>query len=77
MVMARMTAVSRENVRGAERIEVFEVRGRWAVKVWIGERLGLVHGGDGLAMLYPSIGAAERAVRRINGTVHVVVGAPA
>lgn len=77
MGTSRMTATSRENVRAADRIEVCEVRGLWSVKVWVGDRLGLVHGGDGLAMLYPSIGAAERAVRRINGTASVVVGAPA
>ena len=64
--MARMTAVSRENVKAATRLEVVEVSGLWAVKVWVGDRLCLVHGGDGFAMLYPSAGAAERAVRRLN-----------
>lgn len=66
---ARMTATSREAVKAATNVELVNMSGLWAVKAWNRDRLCLVHGGDGFAMLYPSVGAAERAVLRINPRV--------
>lgn len=69
---SRMTKQSKENLEAAERAELVNVQGEangggssWYIKLWLGGRLGVVHGGDGLAMLYPTAGAAERALLRV------------
>ena len=65
----RMTANSRAALQAADRIEIlaFEHRGQvsYGVKVWAGDRVAFVTGGDGFVMQYPTIGAAERAIKRI------------
>lgn len=68
----RMTKQSRENLTVADRAELVTVQGEangggvsWYIKLWVGGRLGVVYGGDGLVMLYPSAGAAERALLRV------------
>jgi hypothetical protein len=68
----RMTKQSKENLEAAERAELVNVKGEangggssWYIQLWRGGRLGIVHGGDGLVMLYPTAGAAERALLRV------------
>ncbi len=73
----RMTATSKAAIQAAERVEIMAVESglsrSYCVKAWADGRLCLVHGGDGFAMLYPSVGAADRAVRRIRSDVPVSV----
>jgi hypothetical protein len=73
----RMTATSKAAIQAADRVEIFTVEAggsvSYCVKAWSADRLCLVHGGDGFAMLYPSIGAADRAVRRLRPDVSVSV----
>lgn len=68
----RMTKQSKENLEAAERVVLVNVQGEangggssWYIQLWRGGRLGIVYGGDGLVMLYPSAGAAERALLRV------------
>ena len=66
----RMTKQCKENLVAAERAELVNVQDEagessWYIQLWRGGRLGIVHGGDGLVMLYPTAGAAERALRRV------------
>lgn len=82
----RMTATSKAAIQSAARVEVFAIQGQaniagdplacrsYGVKAWLPDgRLCLVHGGDGMAMLYPSVGAAERAVLRLRPDVSISV----
>jgi len=67
---SRMTKQSRENLAVAERAELVNVQDEaggssWYIQLWRGGRLGIVYGGDGLVMLYPTAGAAERALLRV------------
>ena len=69
----RMTKQSRENLKAADRAELrpFHAESNgggvalWAIYLRHAERLAVVHGGDGFVMMYPTPGAAERAIKRI------------
>lgn len=73
----RMTATSKANLQAADRIEIhtFEHRGQlsYGVKIWANDRTAFVCGGDGFVMLYPTIGAAERAIKRVRPDVSISV----
>lgn len=67
----RMTKQSKENLQVAESITIqptFPVPDypvAFMVRCQLGQRVGYVHGGDGFLILYPTAGAAERAIKRI------------
>lgn len=73
----RMTKQSKENLTVADRAELRPFSGggsdRWAIYLFLGDRLGVVHGGDGFVMLYPSAGAAERAIFRVRSDIRVTI----
>ena len=66
-----MTKQSKENLQAAESITIqatypdprYPVA--FMVRAQLGQRVGYVHGGDGFLILYPTVGAAERAIKRV------------
>lgn len=61
----RMTAVSRANLRLADRVQFIDLgEGETGIKAWRGESAAVVCTGEGPAR-YPSETAARRAMRRI------------
>jgi hypothetical protein len=66
-----MTAVSRRAILDAHAIEIFETQGSYLIKASskCGYRVCFVHGGDGYLLLYPTFGAAERAIHRLRPDV--------
>lgn len=70
----RMTLVSRKAIETADRIVIFALcDGAWAIRCHRGKSQSLVSGGSGWAMAYGSLGAAERAVRRLNVDVSISI----
>lgn len=73
----RMTATSKAAIQASQRVEIVPVESQgftsYFVKAWADGRLCLVHGGDGFAMLYPSVGAADRAIRRLRSDAPIKV----
>jgi len=73
--MQRMTAQSARNIQAADTIEITQmpsVPDRWVIALSVGNRRGYVASGDGLIMLYNSVDAARRAVRRHTDVVPAV-----
>jgi hypothetical protein len=67
----RMTKQSKENLMVAESIAIQATfpDPRYPVAFMVrcqrGNRIGYVHGGDGFLIMYPTAGAAERAIKRV------------
>jgi hypothetical protein len=77
-----MNKQSKENLISADRAELKPFQGEsngggvlWAIYVFRGDRLAVIHGGDGFVMFYPSPGAAERAIKRLNSALPFTVAA--
>lgn len=61
----RMTAVSRENLRLADRLQLIDLGdGEIGIRAWKGEAAALVNTSEGPAR-YPNEAAARRAARRV------------
>lgn len=67
----RMTKQSKENLLVSESVTIqatYPVPNypvAYMVRCQLGQRVGYVHGGDGFLIMYPTPGAAERAVKRV------------
>jgi hypothetical protein len=77
----RLSARSIQNIRVAERFEVFLIDGfplRYSVKAIRGENQAIVFNSDGFQALYESENSAVRSVRRHNkGASFISRGIPA
>lgn len=65
--MQRMTKISAENLKVADfiKIELFQGGPSCMVSVWRNGNVSYLHGSDQSPMLYPSMVAARRSVKRI------------
>lgn len=71
MASTRMTKISRENLTVADTVTIeatFPVPNYpivYMVRLQLSQRVAYLTGGDGFLIMYPTPGAAERAIKRI------------